>query len=123
MTSTAALDVARRYFEAWSGGDFDRAMEFVAADIRCHAPAGPVMGSEEFRAFMGPFAGMVQSTSLLAAYGDVDNAVLIYDTATPVVAEGPGAEWHHVVDGRIVEMRIIFDRLPFDVARRSHGGQ
>ena len=118
MTETAALDTARRYFEAWSGGNFDRAMEFVATDITCHAPAGPVVGAEAFRAFMGPFAGMVQSTSLVAAYGDADNAVLIYDTATPVVADAPGAEWHRVVDGRIVEMRIIFDRLPFDVARR-----
>jgi ketosteroid isomerase-like protein len=119
MTDTAALDVARSYFEAWSRGDFDRAMEYVAPDITCHAPAGPVVGADAFREFMGPFAGMVLSTSLLAAYGDSDNAVLVYDTATPPVADAPGAEWHRVVVGRIVEMRIIFDRLPFELAQRA----
>lgn len=115
----AALDIARRYFEAWSGGDFDRAMAFVDPHITCHAPAGPVLGAEAFRAFMGPFAGMVQSAVLVAAYGDEANALLVYDTSTPVVADAPGAEWHHVVGGRIREMRIIFDRLPFDLARRA----
>jgi ketosteroid isomerase-like protein len=119
MTDTTALDIARSYFEAWSGGDFERAMTFVAADIACHAPAGPVIGADAFRAFMGPFAGMAQSTALVAAYGDRDNAVLVYNASTPIVAEAPGAEWHRVVDGRIVEMRIIFDRLPFDLARRT----
>ncbi|MEJ7634017.1 nuclear transport factor 2 family protein [Aeromicrobium sp.] len=119
MTDTAALDIARRYFEAWSGGEFDRAMELVAADITCHSPAGLVVGAEAFRAFMGPFAGMAQSTSLLAAYGDRVNAVLVYNTATPAVPEAPGAEWHRIADGRIAELRIIFDRLPFDLARRG----
>ena len=68
---------------------------------------------------MGPFASMVRSTRLVAAYGDGDHAVLMYDTATPLVADAPGAEWLRVVDGRIVEMRIIFDRLPFERARRA----
>ncbi len=114
-----ALDIARRYFEAWSGGDFDRAMSFVDPDITCHAPAGPVVGADAFLDFMGPFAGMVQSAGLVAAYGDEATALLVYDTSTPVVADAPGAEWHHVVDGRIREMRIIFDRLPFELARRA----
>ena len=119
MTQTPALDIARRYHEAWTGGDFDRAMEFISPDITCLAPAGPVTGAEGFRAFMGPFAAMARSTNLLAAYGDSDHAVLIYDTETPLVAEAPGAEWVRVVDGRVVEMRIIFDRLPFELARRT----
>ncbi len=119
MTDTTALDVARSYFDAWSTGDFERAMTFVAPDIDCHAPAGPVSGADAFRTFMGPFAGMAESATLMAAYGDGDNAVLVYNTSTPLVAEAPGAEWHRVAHGRIVEMRIIFDRLPFDLARRT----
>ncbi len=119
MTDPAALDIARRYFEAWSGGDFDRAMSYVDPDITCHAPAGPVVGAEAFRAFMGPFAGMAQSAALVASYGDDTQAVLVYDTSTPLVADAPGAEWHRVLDGRIREMRIIFDRLPFELARRA----
>lgn len=115
----AALDTALAYHRAWSGGDFEQAMTYVAADILCDAPAGPVRGAEAFRAFMGPFAGMVQSSRLLAAHGDVQHAVLVYDTSTPLVASAAGAEWHTVVDGRIVALRLIFDRLPFEEARRG----
>lgn len=43
----------------------------------------------------------------------------MYDTETVQVAEAPGAELHTVSDGRILTLRIIFDRLPFDLARRA----
>jgi hypothetical protein len=47
--------------------------------------------------------------------------VLVYDTATVPVAAAPGAERLTVRDGKISHMRIIFDRLPFDTARRAAG--
>ncbi len=56
---------------------------------------------------------------LIAAFGDDTTAVLVYEAATVPVAHAPGAECLTVVDGRITHMRIIFDRLPFDAARRA----
>jgi hypothetical protein len=117
-TEPLALRTALGYHQAWSGGDFERAMTYVDPQIVCHAPAGAVQGEQAFRAFMGPFAGMVRSSRLLAAYGDDAHAVLVYDTTTPLVSSAPGAEWHTVAAGRIVAMRLIFDRLPFVEARR-----
>lgn len=114
-----ALDTALAYHQAWAGGDFERAMTHVAPDIVCDAPAGPLRGAEAFRAFMGPFVAMVKSSRLLAAYGDDEHAVLVYDTDTPLVSSAPGAEWHTVAGGRIVAMRLVFDRLPFEEARRG----
>jgi ketosteroid isomerase-like protein len=64
---------------------------------------------------------MVISTELLAAFGDDTKAVLVYDTRTPPVASGPGAECLTVRDGRIVHNRFIFDRLPFEAARQTAG--
>ena len=123
MTTTArsaqqaALDTAVAYHHAWAGGDFEQAMTYVDPDIVCDTPAGPVRGADAFRAFMGPFAATVRSSHLLAAYGDNQHAVLIYDTETPLVSSAPGAEWHTVSGARIVAMRIVFDRLPFHEAR------
>ncbi|MDR3661213.1 MAG: nuclear transport factor 2 family protein [Mycobacterium sp.] len=119
MSGSAAVNVSRNYFQAWSGGDFEHAMTFIDPNILCHTPAGPIQGAEAFHGFMGPFAGMVTDTSLLASFGDTDTAVLMYDTVTPLVEHAPGAEWHRVANGRVVEMRIIFDRLPFDLALRT----
>lgn len=115
----AALDTALAYHRAWAVGEFEQAMTYVAHDIVCDAPAGPVRGEDAFRAFMGPFAAMVRSSRLLAAYGDDEHAVLVYDTATPLVSSAPGAEWHTVAGGRILAMRLVFDRLPFEEARRG----
>ncbi|MDY7105783.1 MAG: nuclear transport factor 2 family protein [Actinomycetota bacterium] len=118
----AALSTALAYHRAWTGGDFEAAMTYVAPDIVCHAPAGTLHGADAFRDFMGPFAAMLRGSVLVGAFGDDDVALLMYGTATALVADAPGAEWQRVVDGRIVELRIIFDRLPFEQARSAAAG-
>lgn len=112
-----ALDVARAYHRAWAAHDFDRAMTFVDDDIVCNAPPGPLVGAEAFRGFMGPFVEMVEEVQLRAVFGDEHTAVTMYDTRTPLVGDAPGAELITVGDGRIVQMRLIFDRLAFHLAR------
>lgn len=115
----AGLRVALAYYRSWTSGDFEQAMNYISPDIRCQAPADPVVGAEAFRAFMEPFARTLVTSRLLAAFGEGDTALLMYDTETVQVAEAPGTEWHTVSDGKIHTMRIIFDRLPFDLARRA----
>jgi hypothetical protein len=115
----AALGTALAYYHAWTGHDFDAAMAYIDPDIACDAPAGPLRGAAAFRGFMEPFSRIVRRADLLAAFGDDENALLMYDTDTVPVAGAPGAEWVTVRDGRIVHLRIIFDRTPFDAARRG----
>lgn len=112
-----AVATSRAYYEAWAAQDFDRAMTLVADDVVCLAPAGRLEGAAAFRAFMEPFTRIVTRTELVAAFGDDRTSVLLYDTSTIPVPDAPGAECHTVVDGRITEIRIVFDRLPFAEAR------
>ncbi|HEX3815844.1 MAG TPA: nuclear transport factor 2 family protein [Mycobacteriales bacterium] len=119
---TAALDTALAYHRAWTTGDFDRAMTHIADDIVCHAPAGQLTGAAAFRGFMGPFTQIVTRSRLIAAFGDDTTAVLMYETGTVPVPDAPGAEYVTVADGKITRMRIIFDRLPFETARRAATG-
>jgi SnoaL-like protein len=114
-----ALRVALAYHRAWTGHDFEQAMTYIAPDIVCRAPAGELRGAEAFRGFMGPFAEILVRSELRAAFGDDTQAVVVYDTDTIPVKDAPGAEWVTVSDGQIRTMRIIFDRLPFDAARRA----
>jgi hypothetical protein len=114
-----ALDTLLAYHRAWSGHDMDLAMTYIADDVEVLAPAGPIRGAAAFRGFMEPFSGIVTSYLRVAAFGDDDTAVIVYDTTTVPVPDAPGAEAVKVVDGRIAWMRIVFDRLPFDVARRA----
>ena len=117
----AALQIALAYYQAWTSHDFEQAMTYIAEDIVCQAPAGQLAGAEAFRGFMGPFVQMVTGSALIAAFGDDRTALLMYDTRTVPVQEAPGAEFITVADGKISQLRIIFDRLPFDAARRAAG--
>ena len=115
----SAVEVALAYHRAWAGHDFETAMTYIAADIVCDAPSGRLEGAEAFRRFMGPFTEIVTGTNVLAAYGDATTGVVVYDTETRPVPHAPGAECVTVADGRIVAMTIIFDRVPFEAARRA----
>lgn len=114
-----ALDTALAYHRAWTSHDFEQAMTYIADDIVCDAPAGRLEGAEAFRGFMGMFVQILTSSTLIAAFGDDQTAVLMYDTETIPVSSAPGAECLTVRDGRITHMRIIFDRAPFDAARKA----
>lgn len=116
----AAVETALAYHQAWTSGDFELAMTYIAADIVCEAPAGRLDGAEAFGGFMGPFAQILISSWLLAAFGDDEIAVVTYDTDTDTVPvkDAPGADCVTVADGKIRHMRIIFDLLPVEDARR-----
>jgi hypothetical protein len=116
-TPSLPKEVALAYHRAWTSHDMDAAMTYVADDVVCDAPPGRLTGAAALRAFMGPFANTLTSSQLLAAYGDEGSAVVMYDTANTAVASAPAAELYHVRDGHITALRIIFDRLPFALAR------
>jgi hypothetical protein len=114
-----ALSVALAYHRAWTGNDFETAMAYIADDIVCDAPAGRLEGAEAYRAFLGPFAQSLVSAELIAAFGDDQTALVMYDTETIPVKSAPGAECVTVKNGKITYSRFLFDRLPFAAARQA----
>jgi hypothetical protein len=117
------LRVLLAYFHAWTAKDLDLAMSYLADDFVCDAPAGRITGKAAYRQFLEPFAGMLIEARLIGAFGDDAHAMIMYDTRTPAVASGPGAEWVTVSDAGIVASRFLFDRLPFETARRQGAGR
>ncbi|HEX6445825.1 MAG TPA: nuclear transport factor 2 family protein [Streptosporangiales bacterium] len=120
-TTSPALKTALDYFQAWTSGDLDAAMAYVADDVVCDAPAGRLEGAAAYRAFMAPFVQILKRAELIASFGDADTAVVVYDTETVPVPSAPAAECVTVRDGRITYSRFIFDRAPFDAARKAAG--
>jgi hypothetical protein len=113
----AALDVALAYHHAWAGGDLDAALRYIADDVVCEAPPGRLEGVDAYRAFLEPYVTELVSASLIAAFGDDETALVMYDSATRLVAQAPGAECVRVAGGRIVHSWFVFDRAPFMAAR------
>ena len=116
-TVSSALQVSLAYYDAWTGGRFDEAVQYVDASVVCDAPAGRLEGLAEFRGFMEPFTRILTRSEMIASFGDGNTALLMYDTDTVPVKNAPGAEYHSVEDGKITYIRIIFDRAPFEAAR------
>jgi ketosteroid isomerase-like protein len=119
--ASLALQTALAYFRAWTSHDIDWAMTYIADDIICQAPGQRLEGAAAFRGFMGPFVQILTGSELIAAFGDDTTAVVMYGTDTVPVKDAPGAECVTVADGKITHMRIIFDRLPFEEARKAAG--
>jgi ketosteroid isomerase-like protein len=117
-STSPALDIALAYHQAWTSHDLDKAMTYIADDIICDAPAGRLEGAAAYRRFMGPFIQTLTGSELLAAFGDDEKAVVVYDTETVPVKSAPAAECVTVRDGKITYSRFIFDRAPFDAARQ-----
>ena len=118
-TTRAALRTALAYHHAWTRHDLDTAMSYIADDIVCDAPAGRLEGAEAYRDFMGPFVQILTGSALVAAFGDDQTALVMYDTETLPVKSAPAAECVTVKDGKITYSRFIFDRTPFDAARKA----
>ena len=121
-STSPALQVALAYYHAWTGHDLDKAMSYIADDIVCDAPAGRLEGITAYRNFMGPFVQILTGSALVAAFGDDEKAVIMYDTETVPVNSAPGAECVTVQDGKIIRSLFIFDRAPFDAARKAQAG-
>jgi ketosteroid isomerase-like protein len=118
-TTSPALRTALAYYHAWTGHDLDNAMSYVADDIVCDAPAGRLDGAAAYRGFMAPFVQILRGATLIAAFGDDQTAMIMYETRTVPVPSAPGAECLTVTDGKITYSRFIFDRAPFDAARKA----
>ena len=114
-----ALQVALAYHQAWTSKDLDQAMNYISEDISCDAPAGRIEGAEAYRAFMAPLVQILADAHMIAAFGDEDTALVMYDTETVPVKSAPGAECVTVKDGKITHSRFLFDRAPFEAARKA----
>ncbi len=121
MTETTgpALRTALAYYHAWTSHDLGQAMSYIADDIVCDAPAGRLEGADAYRGFMGQFVQILTGSKLIAAFGDDTTALIMYDTETVPVKSAPGAECVTVTDGKITYNRFIFDRAPFEAARKT----
>lgn len=115
--ASPALQVALDYYQAWTNKDLDKAMSYIAEDIVCEAPAGRIEGAEAYRPFLAPFVQMLVSSGMIAAFGDNQKALMMYDTETVLVKSAPGAECVTVQEDKITLSRFIFDRAQFQAAR------
>jgi ketosteroid isomerase-like protein len=112
----AALDVALAYYTAWSNRNVDEAVSYFADDFVSQTPEGR-KDAAAYRQFLDDFIGVLVEADLIGAFGDAETALMYYDNVTGPVPYAPAADWFRVRDGKIVELRIIFDQLTLNGAK------
>jgi ketosteroid isomerase-like protein len=113
VESTPALEIVQKYHQAWTTGDVDGAMEYVADDVVVHAPGADITGKDSYREYLRGFTAVMTGLTELAALGGDDRAVLFYFPHTAVTKTAPASECFRVDQGLIRESHLVFDRMSY----------
>ncbi|WP_120004983.1 nuclear transport factor 2 family protein [Nesterenkonia muleiensis] len=110
MAQDAAYDIVKRYHQAWTAGDVEHAMNYVADDISCCAPGVDLNGKDAYQDFIAGFAPALTGIGDIAEFVDGDRIALFYYPQTAATSTTPAAEFFTIMDGKIAESVLIFDR-------------
>ena len=103
--------IAAAYYTAWTTGDFDGVMKLVADDVVCETPSGLLAGARSFRKFWVDFVTRtVKHVELIALFGDIDSAVILYSCDLACAHDQRVAEWIRIRHGKISHSLMIYDR-------------
>ncbi len=112
-TTAKALIIAKTYIKAIADKDVEKILSVSADNIICTSPLGQITGTAAFRKFHDGFSHMIKKITVLATFGDDDQAVVVYKADTHPVADSIVAEHLIVKNGKIVSTRVIYDATPF----------
>lgn len=104
------LAVAIAFTEAWTRHDMDTAADYLAADVIFDGPvAGHLTGAEAYMEGLTPFAQAVTDMRMIAALGDDEQALIMYEATTGPFGTLTCAEHLTIRDGKIQADRLTFD--------------
>lgn len=112
-SATTPLDIVLEYHRAWTSRDLDQAMTHVSDDIVCRAPGEELVGKEAWRAYLAGFVPNLTGLTDVAHFADDDRVALFYYPQTAATSTALAAELFTVSNGKIVELRLTFDRLSY----------
>lgn len=101
------------YHEAWTSGDIEQALTFVTEDLRCFAPDENVRTKSDWGRYLAGFVPMLTAAPEHARMRDGNRFALWYFPQTAATATTLASELFTVEDGKIVEIRLAFDRLGY----------
>jgi len=103
------LNVAQAFTRAWTSQDFDTARQYVDEDVIFDGPMQHSTGAEAYFTGLTGLSKSVKELRMIAAFGDDDTALLMYDLVTDPYGVLTCAKLISVRNGKIVEDRLTFD--------------
>ena len=107
--SRKPVDVATAFTEAWTSHDIDRASKYVGEDVVFDGPMGHAEGVKGYVEGLAGLSQEVKDFRLIAAFGDDEQALLMYDLITKSYGTLTCAKHLLVRDGKIRRDLLTFD--------------
>jgi len=116
LEPTSASAVARRYHLAWSTRHFEEAIALLDENLSVETPVNHYPTVASFARALAAFGSLVEGVTLLAEFGGVDEAMLLYDMRVSGLGEIRVAEHFTLKSGRIVRLRQVHDTVAIRAA-------
>lgn len=107
------LSTVEAYHQAWTSGDVERALTYVADDVQCFAPNEKITTKRAWHDYLVRFVPMLTGAPEHSRMIDGDRVALWYFPQTAVTTTTLASELFTVRYGQIVEIRLAFDRLGY----------
>lgn len=109
-----AKDVVMGFQAAMGRDDWAAARKHLADRIQFVGPFDDFSKPEEYLAALQKLHPIVDRVDLHKVFVDGDDVCVLYDLVTHTPAGTAFiAEWHHVTNGTIDKIRVVFDARPF----------
>ena len=106
---TDARTTAATYFDAWQARDFGRLRSVLADDVDFAGPLARVRGGDDCLRGLQGMAQIMTGLDVRRVFHDGDDVLTWFDLATSVAETVPVANWMHVQDGKITQIKAAFD--------------
>lgn len=103
------LDVALAFTKAWTNHDLEAAAKLVAEDVEFDGPLQQSTGAEPYLKGLASLSQEVKGMKMLAAFGDFNQALLMYDLTTQSYGVLTCSKLITVRDGKIQKDKLTFD--------------
>ena len=105
----APVDVAIAFTRAWTSHDMAAAAQYVADDVVFEGPMTQTTGAQAYIEALSRFAQAVTGLRMIAALGDDEGAMIMYEVETGQAGVLRAGEHFVVRDSRIHRDMLVFD--------------
>lgn len=123
-TNQTPLAIANAYLDAYTSNDIRTAAKHLAEDMEFHGPFVHCTSAKEFIGDghgpgLATWAKTVTGIRIVAAFGDHEQALVMYELDTRPFGTLPTASRFTVKDGKIQTETTLFDPTPIHAARAA----
>lgn len=109
LTKKQPLQIVLEYFKAWNNKEFDRASDYLSAEISFEMPLNSYTSKEAFMEAVKFTGNAVLYVQLLAEFGNENDALLLYDMELNPVGKLRIAEYFKVSNNKITLICHVHD--------------